>query len=405
MRMIKNGFAPERQSASLSFSGLSRVKKSIRSNMLDVAYENYDDTNKIYFDEIIEEMQKTIYLKNDDDFKDYIGGFEKEYADYLEVAEASGVGSGSAALGFALRALDIGAGDEVITTAHTYIATPLAVTEVGAVPVFVDIRDDFNIDADKIEDKITQRTKAILAVHLYGKTCEMEKIIKIARKHSLYVIEDAAQAHGAQFRGKKAGTFGLLDCFSFHPSKLIGALGDGGIVVSADKKYIEKIRHLREPLYNEARVLKSGRTPSRLDPIHIPFLRTKLRHLDEIIEKRNNIAKQYNKAFFGISGLKTPDAGTESRHAFRNYTLMTEKRNQLREYLMASGIETKIFYKEPVYLRREFRVLGYRQGDFPVCDKVYAQMLSLPVSHVMTAEQADKVKKTVRRFFGENEKE
>ncbi|MBL7196948.1 MAG: DegT/DnrJ/EryC1/StrS family aminotransferase [Candidatus Omnitrophica bacterium] len=384
----------------MSLQILQSYTRQVCGNMWDIPYDNYHAENALYMDDIQEKMNAVLTLKNAIDCEEYLKEFEQAFAEYHNVPYAVGVSSGTAALVLSLIALGIGSGDEVITTPHTYIATALAITDVGARPVFVDIGEDFNIDFQKIEEKISPRTKAILPVHLYGKSCDMEQIVIIAQKHNLVVIEDACQAHGASLDGKKTGTFGNAGCFSFHPTKVIGGVGDGGMVLTADKKCAQKVAVLKEPVHHDSFVLKSRRTPACLDPIHVPFLSVKLRHIREIIERRKSIAAMYNNSFTCIPQLKIPAVEVRYEHGYRNYTLRAEDRGGLMRYLFTQGIQAKVFYEVPLHLRKEFAFLGYRQGDFPACEQAYKEIISLPISHALKNEQVEIIIREVENYYG-----
>ncbi|MFH2144434.1 MAG: DegT/DnrJ/EryC1/StrS family aminotransferase [Candidatus Omnitrophota bacterium] len=390
----------ENSRESISLQAMRSYIKQACGNTWDIPYDNYCAENALYLKGIQEEMSTLLVLESAIDCEEYLRKFELAFAKYYGVLYALGVSSGTAALALTLGAFDIGEGDEVITTPHTYIATALAIIDVGARPVFVDIGEDFNIDPLKIEEKISSRTKAILPVHLYGNPCRMDQIMEIAQKYSLAVVEDACQAHGASLDGKKVGTFGNAGCFSFHPSKIIGGMGDGGMVITSDKKLAQRIIKQKEPIHHDTEVLKSRRTPACLDPIHVPFLITKLQHIREIIERRKKIAAMYNNSFISIPQLRIPNIETGCEHSYRNYTLRAEGRSGLRRYLFTRGIQAKVFYEIPLYLRKEFEFLGYRQADFPLCEQTYKEIISLPISHALKNEQVEIIIREIKNYYG-----
>jgi len=287
----------------------------------------------------------------------------------------------------------------VITTPHTYIATVLAIMDVGAVPVFVDTGSDFSIDPGKIEEKINPRTKALLPVHAYGRPCAIEGIMRLARKYRLAVVEDACQAQGAAINGAKVGSFGQAACFSFHPSKFISGLGDGGMLITSDPLLAQKAREMRQPAHNSVEILKSHRSPCCLDPAHIPFLKVKLRHFSEIVNRRRTIAHCYDSFLSGISQATVIQAEEGREHVYWNYVLRVQRRDELLDHLLGKGIQARVFCKIPVHLRNECRHLGYREGDFPSCEQGCREIISLPISHTLTEKDAERVAREVRHYY------
>lgn len=338
----------------------------------------------------------------------FIGGeevekFEKEIAKFCGTKHAISVNSGTDALFLSLKALEIGEGDEVITSSFTFIATAEVIVSCGAKPVFVDIREnDFNIDPSKIEKAITKRTKAIIPVHLFGQMAEMDEIIRIAKKYKLYVIEDAAQAMGAEYKGKKAGTMGDLGCFSFFPSKNLGAYGDGGMVITNNKKFAEKIRLLKNHgSSNKEKYLNLilG-TNSRLDAIQAAILRVKLKkYLKKWNRRRQQIAKYYNENLRGVGDIITPKILPNRTHIFHQYTIRTKYRNKLQNFLKKQGIETMIYYPIPLHLQPAFRYLGYKEGDFPKAENISKEVLSLPIYPELPKKEQDFIVKNIKEFF------
>lgn len=314
--------------------------------------------------------------------------FEKEFSSWLGVNYCIGLNSGLDALILAVRALGIGPGDEIIVPANTYIATVLGVTENGATPVFVEPDCCHNIDPYGIEKAITEKTKAIIIVHLYGQPCDMDRIMKIAKSHNIPVIEDCAQAHGATFKGKKIGTFGDISCFSFFPTKNLGAFGDAGAVTTNDPILAEKIRIYRnygseKKYYNKVQGINS-----RLDEIQAALLRVKLKYLDELTTERKEIA---NKYLNGITNpaVKLPIIIPEARHVWHLFVVQTENRDQLAEHLKTLGISTQIHYPVPPHLAEAYAGLGFQCGSFPVTEKEADTILSLPFYNGITEEEID----------------
>lgn len=305
--------------------------------------------------------------------------FEGNFAKYLGANHAIGVANGTEAIFLALKAVGAGDGDEVITVSNTAIPTISAIDATGAKPVFVDIEEKtFNIDPSKIESAITSKTKAIIPVHLYGNPCNMEKIARIAGKYKLKIIEDCAQAHGAEYKGKKAGTFGDCGAFSFYPSKNLGANGDGGMVVTNNGELAEKIKLLRNygfaDRYNS--VLRGYN--SRLDEIQAALLDFKLIRLDEWNKRRRQIAERYMSEL-GKLPIIIPSIFPEHKHVFHLFVIRIEERQKFLEFMSASGINLIIHYPIPIHLQPAYEFLNYKRGSLPVTEKVSEEILSLPI--------------------------
>ena len=310
--------------------------------------------------------------------------FESEMAAYCEAKFAIGVASGTDALQLALLACDIQPGDEVITTPFTFIATTEAITQCGAIPVFVDIDPEtYNIDSTKIEPKITQSTRAILPVHLYGQPANMSPILELARKYNLKVIEDCAQALGAEYKGKKVGSLGDAGCLSFFPSKVLGAYGDGGMVITNNPEIAEKVAVLRNHGCKQKYYHLIPGFNSRLDELQAAILRVKLRHLDDWIELRRRKASLYSQLFSLIDGVQPPYVAPDSYHIFNYYTIQLQNgkinRDKLQEYLHTQGIATAIYYPLSLHLQQVCKPLGYKPGDFSESEKAQEEVLSLPI--------------------------
>ncbi|HAQ69906.1 MAG TPA: aminotransferase [Flavobacteriales bacterium] len=306
--------------------------------------------------------------------------FEKEYAEWNGVKHCIGVSNGLDAIILSLRALGVGPGDEVIVPSNTYIATALAVTNVGATPVFVEPRyETANINPDLIEPSITTKTKAIIPVHLYGQACEMQAVMDIAERHGLYVIEDNAQAHGASYNGKKTGSWGHINATSFYPGKNLGALGDGGAITTDDDELARKVRVLRN--YGSQEKYKNDVLGynNRLDELHAAFLRVKLRKLDEWTEERNHIADSYIKGLKDVEGIGLFDIAQGATSAYHLFVIKTANREKLQKYLTEQGIGTMIHYPIPPHLQECYKHLGYKNGDFPIAERLSNEILSLPL--------------------------
>ena len=324
--------------------------------------------------------------------------FEREFAAYCGADHCVGVGNGLDALTLSLKALDIGTGDEVIVPSNTYIATALAVTYVGATPVFVEPQmSTFNIDPDKIEDKITEQTRAIIPVHLYGQACDMDPILDIASSHGLKVIEDCAQAHGATYKGRRVGSFGCTGCFSFYPGKNLGALGDAGAVVTNDDALAIKIRALGNygSDYKYHHIYKGCN--SRLDELQAAFLSAKLPLLDKVNEFRNMVADMY------LNGIKNdmvmlPSVSVYNHHVWHIFAIRSEFRDELERYLNDAGIGTNKHYPIPIHLQECYNSLGFKEGDYPIAEMISKTELSLPMYYGMTNDQIQYVVEIVNGF-------
>ena len=325
-----------------------------------------------------------------------VAKFEEEFAAYSGTAIGVGVNTGTSALHLALLAADIGPGDEVITVPFTFVATVAAIGYTGAKPVFVDIDPiTFTMDPAGLEAAITPRTRAIMPVHLYGQTADMDPILAIARRHGLLVIEDAAQAHGAEYKGRRAGCMGDMGCFSFYPGKNLGAYGEGGMVVTNNTEFERKLRMLRdwgaEKKYQH--VLKGYNY--RLEGIQGAVLRVKLQHLDAWTEGRRSAAGRYDKLLTG-SGVRTPRATAHNRHVYHIYAIRTTHRQAWQDALLAQGVQTGIHYPVPVHLMPAHSDLGYREGQFPHAEKAAAEVLSLPMFPELTVDQSEVISRAVR---------
>lgn len=325
--------------------------------------------------------------------------FEQEWAEYIGTAHCVGVASGLDALWMSFRLLGIGAGDEVIVCSNAYIACVMGITINGAAPVFVEPDAYENLDAEKIEEKITDRTRAILAVHLYGQTCDMTRILEIAEKHRLKVVEDCAQSHGNHWKGRKAGSFGDIACFSFYPSKGCGAFGDGGAITTNSEELAEQCRTLRNYGSRVRYQNEVVGTNSRLDELQAGLLRVKLRHLDELNRERCRLAERYTA---GIRNplIRLPLVRPGADCSWHQYVVHVGdgKRDALAAYLEAHDVGTIIHYPIPPHLSKAYQYLGYRTGDFPIAERFAGEVLSLPLYNGMTEEESDYVIGLIDRF-------
>ena len=324
---------------------------------------------------------------------------EKEVARYSGVSQAVGLASGSDALYLSLLALGIGKGDEVLTTPFTFFATAGAISRTGAKVVFCDIDPDtFNIDVRKISSKITRRSKAIVPVHLFGLSCDMDAILRVAKRHKLFVVEDAAQSFGAEYKGKKTGAIGHIGCFSFYPTKNLGGAGDGGMVVTSSKTLADRIRVLRDHGQTRKYFHEKIGINSRLDEIQAAVLLVKLKYLDRWNRQRRQHALFYNKAFADLP-VRLPQDLPGAHSIYHLYSLVTERRDALSAYLTKHGISNSVYYPLPLHLQPCYRSLGHRKKDFPISERTANSILSLPLYAELPHDDRARVVRVVREFF------
>lgn len=361
----------------------------INFNQLDRGYKKFKSE---YDQAAIATLESGWYIMGNNVIK-----FEEEFASFTGSKYCVGLNSGLDALILAFRALEIGEGDEVIVPANTYIASVLGFTENGATPIFVGPDEFYNLDADKIEEKITSNTKAILVVHLYGQAANMSKIKTIADKHNLYLIEDCAQSHGAKFENRVTGTWGDIGCFSFYPTKNIGAFGDSGAIVTDNDEIHEKMKMLRNygskvKYHNEILGVNS-----RLDEIQAALLSVKLSHYDELRIERAEIANRYLKNIKN-SSIELPMIRENADHVWHLFVIKTDNRERFQGYLLDKDITTQAHYPIPPHLSDAYKYLGYKSGDFPITENYAETVLSLPLYEGMTDKEIDYVIETINRY-------
>ena len=331
-----------------------------------------------------------------------VAALEREVAAFCDCAHGVGVASGTDALRLSLAALDIGAGDEVITTPFTFVATANTISHSGATPVFVDIEaDTFNIDPAAVAAAVTPRTKAIVPVHLYGQPADMDAIMAIARQHNLSVIEDAAQAIGADYKGQRAGSIGTVGCLSFYPTKNLGAYGDAGMVVTNDAAVADRLDLLRRQGGKDRYFHQELGFNSRLDSLQAAVLRVKLRYLAGWQEARQEVAARYD-ALLAASGapVTTPVVRPGVRHVYHQYTLRAPRRDELLAFLNSRGIGAIIYYPLPLHLQGLYATLGMGEGSLPVAEQAGREVLSLPMYPELTAAQQEQVVAAIAEFYG-----
>lgn len=368
----------------------------MRVPMLDLS-EQYFTLKEEILGKLDEVMGSSRFILGDN-----VKQLEKDVAVYSQASYGVGVANGSDALHISLQACGVQTGDEVITTPFTFFATAGAIMRAGATPVFVDIDPkNFNIDPSKIEAAITEKTKAIIPVHLYGQTADMDPILEIARKHNLFVIEDAAQSIGSIYKGRKSGTLGDTACFSFFPTKNLGAYGDAGMIVTNNEDIAEKMRVIRvhgsKPKYYH-HVLGYN---SRLDELQAAILNIKFKHLDSWTENRRKAADAYSKLINEKVGdlIVTPSQLEGNFHVFHQYTLRVADRDKLQAFLEENGVSTMVYYPLPLHIQPVFAELGYKEGDFPEAEKAAKEALSLPMFPEIKQEQIEYVVDQITKFY------
>jgi len=326
-----------------------------------------------------------------------VKAFEEEMAAYCGTRHAVGVASGTDALILALHACGVGPGDEVIVPTFSYIATGDSASLLGAVPVFVDIDPaTFNLDPAQIEARVTARTKAIIPVHLYGQPADMDPILEIARRRNLRVIEDSAQAIGAVYHGRKAGSMGDIGCISFFPSKNLGAYGDAGMVVTNSEEMAARLRALRAHGTKRHKYMSDEQGwNSRLDELQAAILRVKLRHLDDWMHGRQSVAARYNQLLAGVTGVVTPVVAVGCEHVYHQYTVRVPKRDAVQQRLAESGVPSTVYYPVPMHLQKMYAHLGGKPGMLPVAERIAGEVLSLPVYPELSEAQISRVAQAV----------
>jgi dTDP-4-amino-4,6-dideoxygalactose transaminase len=328
-----------------------------------------------------------------------VAKFEQAFADFCGCKHAIGVNSGTSALFLILKALGIGRGDEVITAANTFIATVAAIAETGATPILVDVDPvNRNIDLNQIESVITNKTKAIMPVHLYGNMVDMDELISIAKKHGLLVVEDAAQAHGATFNKKRAGSFGVAAGFSFYPGKNLGAYGEGGAVVTSDDKLADTIRKLRDHGFSKKYYCDIIGYNARMDGFQGAVLAVKLKHLDQWNRERNRVAKRYREKLAGLP-ITLPSEFKNSYQVYHQFVIETDSRGELQNFFADNSVPTLLHYPIPVHKQKGFIDAGFAVGSYPITEKLSETILSLPIYPELKDNEVDYVVSKIKEFF------
>ena len=361
----------------------------IMPNRMDRGFEQYQEE---FEKKAVEVLRSGWYILGNE-----VKEFEKEFATYVGAKHCVGLASGLDALWIAFRILGIGPGDEVIVQGNTYIASVMGITMNGATPIFVEPDEYYNIDTAKIEEKITEKTKAILVVHLYGQAAKMDEILALCKKYNLRLVEDCAQSHGACYDGKMTGTFGDIGCFSFYPSKNIGAFGDAGAIVCNDDKIAEDFRVFRNYGSEKRYYNKIVGANSRLDELQAGLLRVRLKHVEAIEQERIQIASRY-EAEIKNPKLVMPKVREHCSSVWHQFVLRCEDRDSLIQYLEEKGIGTIIHYPIPPHLSEAYSYLGYKEGAFPITENYAKTVLSIPMYNGMTEEEQTKVIKALNEF-------
>lgn len=371
--------------------------QEIHLNKMSVPYMDLKRTHNPLREEINQEIEKVVDT-NAYILGDKVKNFENNFARYHTMSYGIGVDSGTSALELSLKALGIGRGDEVIIPTNTFIATASAVVFADATPVFVDNDEHFNIDVTKIEEKITEKTKAIIPVHLYGQPADMDKIFEIANKHNLKVVEDCCQAHGAEYKGKKV-PIGDIGCFSFYPGKNLGGFGDGGIILTNTNEIAEKLRFLRN--YGQTEKYKHDYFGynRRLDAIQAAVLDIKLKNLENWNNQRREVASKYRQLLSSVPQIKLPEEKPDKRHVYHVFVIRTPDRDKLAEFLKQNGIDTGLHYPIPIHLQKSYSQLGYQQGNFPISEKYAKELLSLPIFPGMYDDEVQYVCDKIKEFY------
>lgn len=364
----------------IPYVGLKRQQENIKDEIIEAISKVLDHSFFILGDEVIQ--------------------FEEKMGKYCQVNHTIGLNSGTDALFLALKCLGIGKGDEVITVPNSFLASTSSIVVSEAKPVFVDVKEDMNINPDLIESAITENTKAILPVHLTGKPVDMKNILKIAKDHDIFVIEDAAQAIGAEINGKRVGSFGDVNCFSLHPLKNLNACGDAGAITTNDEKIYNQLLQLRNIGLKNRDEADIWGYNSRLDTIQAAILNVKFKYLDSWIKKRRENAKFYSNQLKDI--VKVPSENPGEKSVYHTYIIQTDKRDKLKKYLAENGIDSKIHYPIPIHLQKAAAQLNYKKGDFPITEKLTETILTLPIYENLTDIELNYIVEKIKYFFNKN---
>ncbi|MEW5895219.1 MAG: DegT/DnrJ/EryC1/StrS family aminotransferase [Candidatus Omnitrophota bacterium] len=360
---------------------------------MSVKFENYERENALFRERIRANIDEVVCLKSEYEHEKYIEDFQSEFAKYNGSGYVIAVNSGTTALELALSASRVKEKDEVILPSYTYISTALAVSNLGAAPVFVDIKNGtFTIDPEKIEEKLTKKTKAIMPVHIHGNPCEMDKIVKIARKNKLAIVEDCSHAHGAEYKNKKVGNFGI-GCFSCHTTKIFSGIGNSGLITINEKEKYETIKQMIF-LKNDPELTLSKRAPCTMDAIQAAILKAKLPYLDKIIEKKRKTARAYMQSLSRDMRYQKEEDG--AKHVYRDFIIGIKNRDKMKKHLESFGVMTKIRYPVPLHLVKYYRDLKCKKNNLFETMKVADEALSLPISYALSEEDMQYICKILK---------
>lgn len=370
---------------------------------MQIYFENYWQENKPFFEKILFNISNVFKLKSEYEHEKYIEVFEQEFANYNKSKYAIAVNSGTTALELALQASDVKKYEEVILPSYTYISTALAVSNIGARPVFVDIKEDtLTIDPQEIKKKITKKTKAIIPVHIHGNPCDMSEIMKIAKGYGLVLIEDASHAHGAEYKGIKVGNFGI-GCFSNHTTKNLSGIGNSGLITTNDIRIYELIKKMIE-VKNDPYFRICERAPCQVDALQVAILKTKLLYLEKLNEKRRYNASLYIQNLQKL--IKFQREEKSSKHVYRDFVILTKNREELMRYLEHKGIKTKIRHKTPLHLTEYYKKLKYKKGDLPITERIMSEVLWLPISYAILNREINRICSLIKscKLYGTEKK-
>ncbi len=371
----------------------------IEPTVMNIKYWQYTQDYENHRDSILDVVDQT-FTSGQLILGPHVSAFEDNFSAYCGVKSGVGVNSGTDALFLSLKALGVKTGDEVITVSNTAVPTVAAIRAAGATPVFVDVEEDtYLMDVQKLESCVSEKTACVIPVHLFGQPVDMDPLLAFCCKHHLNVVEDCAQSTGAMYKKKKVGSLGDCGAFSFYPTKVLGAFGDGGMVVTGDKKLFQKLKKLRFYGMEDSYCASEEGYNSRLDEVQAALLDFKLPHLEEQIGKRNTIALSYYDALQSIKSIKLPVPKNDRTHSYYTYTITALKRDQLKQYLSDEGIETKINYSIPIHLMPGYQFLGYKEGDLPVTEQLSRQILSLPIYPDMGSDQVGYICENISKFY------
>ena len=362
---------------------------------MSIHFENYEKENRFFREKIRNNIEAVLQLKSEHEHKRYIESFEKEFKEYNRSKYVIAVNSGTTALELALKASGVKENDEVILPSYTYISTALAISNLGALPVFVDIKEDaFTLYSKKIEEKLTKQTKVIIPVHIHGNPCDMDEIVKIAKKNNLTIVEDCSHAHGAEYKNRKVGNFGI-GCFSCHTTKILSGIGNSGLITINEKEVYEKIKKMI-CLKNDPDLTLSKRTPCTMDAIQAAILKAKLPYLDKLIKKKREIANLYMQ--FLPQDVRYQKEEDGAKHVYRDFVIKIKNREKMKKHLELLGVGTKVSYPIPLHLVKHYIVLKCKKSSLLATATVAYEALSLPISYMQFRKDVEYICKAITNY-------